>query len=73
MAPFHAMAQLKENNAGKDVNVTNKGTKARLPNRQIGLPLNSSFINYQNDHHLENTNNFDYVSPPSYTFKYYRC
>ena len=24
MAPFHAMTELKENNAGKDINVTNK-------------------------------------------------
>ena len=33
MAPFHAMAELKENSAGKDVNVTNKSTKAGPPNR----------------------------------------
>ena len=44
MAPFHAIAELKENSAGKDVNVTNKSTKAGPPNRQIGLPLNSSFL-----------------------------
>ena len=44
MAPFHVMAESKENSAGKDVNATNKSTKARLPNRQIGLPLNSSFL-----------------------------
>ena len=44
MAPFHAMAELKENSVGKDVNVTNKSTKAGSPNRQIGLPLNSSFL-----------------------------
>ena len=35
MAPLHAMAELKENSAGKDVNVTNKSTKARPPNRQM--------------------------------------
>ena len=42
MAPFHAVAELKQNGAGKDVNVTNKSTKEGPPNRQIGLPLNSS-------------------------------
>ena len=44
MAPFHAMAELKENSASEDINVTNKSTKAGPPNRQIGLPLNSSFL-----------------------------
>ena len=44
MDPFHAMAEVKENSAGKDVNVTNKSTKAGPPNRQIGLPLNGSFL-----------------------------
>ena len=44
MAPFHAMADLKQNSAGKDINVTNKDTKAESPNRQIGLPLDSSFL-----------------------------
>ena len=44
MALFHAMAELKENSAGKDVNVTNKNTKVGPPNCQIGLPLNSSFL-----------------------------
>ena len=44
MAPFHAMAELMENNAGKDLNVTNKNTKAGPPNRQISLPVNSSFL-----------------------------
>ena len=44
MAPFHAMAELKQNSAGKDVNVTNKSTKAGPLNRQISLPLSSSFL-----------------------------
>ena len=44
MAPFDAMSELKENSAGKDLNVTNKNTKAGQPDRQIGLPLNSSFF-----------------------------
>ena len=44
MEPFHAMAELKENSAGKDVNVTNKNTKTGPPNLQLGQPLNSSFL-----------------------------
>ena len=44
MAPFHAMVELKQNSAGKDLNVTNVNTKAGPPNCQIGLPLNSSFL-----------------------------
>ena len=44
VAPFHTMAELKQNRAGKNLNVTNKSTKAGSPNCQIGLPLNSSFI-----------------------------
>ena len=35
MALFHAMGELKKNNTGKDVNVTNKNTKAGPPNRQM--------------------------------------
>ena len=42
MASFHAMVELKDNSAGEDANDTNKSTKAGPPNRQIGLPLNSS-------------------------------
>ena len=44
MVPFHAMAELKQNSAGKDLNVTNMKTTAGPSNRQIGLPLNSSFL-----------------------------
>ena len=44
MAPFHAMAELQQNSAGKDVNVTNKSTEAGPPNCQIGLPLSNSFL-----------------------------
>ena len=33
MAPFHAVAELKKNSAGKAFNVTNKSTKAGPPNR----------------------------------------
>ena len=44
MAPFHEMAELKKNSACKDVNVTNKNLKAGPPNRQLGLPLNNSFL-----------------------------
>ena len=44
MAHIHAMAELKQNSAGKDVSVTNKNTNAGPLNRQIGLLLNSSFL-----------------------------
>ena len=70
MAPFHAMAELNQNSPGKDANVTNKNTKAGPPNCQIGI---AHFFNCQNGYHLGNTNNFDDVSPPPYTFKYYKC
>ena len=63
MAPFRAMAELKQNSASKDVNVTKKNTKAGPPNRQI-----VHFFNCQNDHYLGNTNNFDNVSCPSLHF-----
>ena len=44
MAPFYAMGELKQNSSGKDLNITHKNTKAMPPNRQIGLPPNSSFF-----------------------------
>ena len=44
MAPFHAMAKLKQNSAGKDLNVTNINTKVGPSNRQIVLPPYSSFL-----------------------------
>ena len=44
MTPFHAMAELKANSAGKNLNETNINTKVVLPNCQIDLPLNSSFL-----------------------------
>ena len=44
MAPFHAIAELKQSSAGKDVDLTNKNIKAELANRQISRPLNSSFL-----------------------------
>ena len=44
MVPFHAMAELKQNSACKDVNVRNKNTKAGSKNCKIGLPLNSLFL-----------------------------
>ena len=44
MDPFHAMAEKKANNAGKNLNVTNINTKAGPRNRQISLSLTSSFF-----------------------------
>ena len=42
--PFSCYGQIKANSAGKNPDVTNSNTKAGSPNRQIGLPLNSSFL-----------------------------
>ena len=42
--PFSCYGQIKANSAGKDLNVTNINTKTGPPNRQIGLPPNSSFL-----------------------------
>ena len=42
--PFHDMATLKANSAGKNLNVTNINTKAGPPNRQTCLQPNNSFV-----------------------------
>ena len=42
--PFSCYGQIIANSAGKNINVTNVTTKAGPPNRQTGLPLNSSFL-----------------------------
>ena len=41
---FPCYGQIKANSAGKNLNVTNINMKAGPPNRQIGLPLTSSFL-----------------------------
>ena len=41
---FSCYGRIKTISAGKDLNVTNINTKAGPINRQIGLPLNSSFL-----------------------------
>ena len=41
---FLCCGRIKENSAGKDLNVLNINIKAGPPNRQIGLPLNGSFV-----------------------------
>ena len=65
--PFLCYGRIKANITGKYLDVTNINAKAGPPNRQIGLPLNSSFFNCQNDHYLGEAIKFDYVSP--HTFK----
>ena len=70
---FSCYGRINANSTGKDLNVRNINTKAGPQNSQIVLPLNRSFFSCQNDHLLGNANNFDYVSPPPYTFKYYKC
>ena len=67
-ATFPFYGKINANRAGKDLNVTNKNTKADPQNSQIVLPLNSSIFSCQNDHHLGDANNIDYVSPPSLHF-----
>ena len=42
--PFLCYGRIKANSAGKNLNVTSINTKADPPNRQIGLPLNTSFL-----------------------------
>ena len=61
---FSCYGRIKANSAGKNLNVTNINTNAVLPNCQIGLLLNSSFFNCQNDHHLGDAISCDCVSPP---------
>ena len=69
MAPFHAMAELKQKRAVKELNVSNVNTKGSPLNRQKSQTENSSIFNGQNDHYLCTAINFDYVSPPPpYTF-----
>ena len=41
--PFLCYGRIKANSGGKNLNVKNN-TKTGPPNRQIGLPLNSSFL-----------------------------
>ena len=42
--PFSCYGRIKENSAGKCLNIANTNTKADPPNCQIGLPINSSFL-----------------------------
>ena len=42
--PFSCYGRIKANSAGKNFDVTNINTKPGPPNRQIDLPLNSSFL-----------------------------
>ena len=53
MTLFHAMAELKKNSAGKDVDVTNKSTKAGRPSRRIGLPLGLPTLTSSNKGHCD--------------------
>ena len=41
---FSCSGRIKENSVGKDLNVLNINTTAGPPNRQIGFPLNGSFV-----------------------------
>ena len=69
MAPFHAMAELKQTAQSKELNGTNINTKKGPLNRQTGLPLHILFFNCQNDHCLDATINFDHVLLPPAVLK----
>ena len=42
--PFSCYDRIKANSTSENLNVTNINTKAGPPNRQICLPLNTSFL-----------------------------
>ena len=70
MAPFHAMAELKQTAQAK---ILMSQILIRKWSNQIvkyAKPLNSSFFVSQNDHHLGDAINFGFSSS-SYTFKSY--
>ena len=71
MVPFHAKAELKQNSARKNLNVTNINTKTDLPNRQIGLRLNHLFFYESKRPPFGDTIIFDSFIPPLYAFKNY--
>ena len=58
---FACYGRIKANSRDKNLHVTIINTKAGLPNCQIGLQLNSSFLY---NHHLGDAINFDYVLLP---------
>ena len=64
MAPFHAMAELKQTAQAKILISPILIRKGAPPIHEICLSLNSSFFMSQNDYHLGNAINFNYVSPP---------
>ena len=61
--PFSCYGRIKANGAGKNLNVTNINTKAGPPNRQICLPLNSSFLYESKRLHLGDAINFGCFTP----------
>ena len=64
MDSFHAMVELKQTALIQILMLPILIIKLGLSNRQIGLPLNNSFFECQNDHHLGDAINFGYVSSP---------
>ena len=62
--PFSCNGRIRANSAAKELHIRNINTKEGPPNRHTGLPLNSSFFNCQNDHHLGAAIAFDCVSSP---------
>ena len=56
---FSCYGQIKANNAGKNLTVTNIDTKVSSPNHHIGHQQTAHFFMNQNDHHFSYTINFD--------------
>ena len=63
-SPISCYGRIKANTAGKSLNITNINTKAGPPNRRTCHHQTAHFFNCQNDHHLGDAINFDYVLLP---------
>ena len=69
--PFSCYGRIKAISAGKNLNVTNINTKRAHQIVEHAYHQTAHFFMSQNDHHLGGAINFNYVSPPSYSFKNY--
>ena len=71
--PFSCYGRIKVNSAGKNLNVTNIDTKVAHQIVEHAYHQTAHFFMGQNDQHLSDAINFDYVSPPpTYFFKDYK-
>ena len=65
--PFLCYDRIKENTAGKTLNVTLLISKRALQIVEHAYHQTAHFFRSQNDHHLGDAINFDYVSLPPLT------